>query len=498
MSRTYGVVKTLFALVFAVCVPLAGLAAHAPEPATVSVVMLSDIHFDPFHDPSKFAALRDAPVTAWAALLSKPDSATQPHAFVSLQEACRAKGIDTDWPLLASSLKAADHIPNDPLFVTLSGDLMAHAFKCRFETLAPSAGPAAYAEFAEKTIAFVSLELRLSFPHAPIYIALGNNDSGCGDYHETPDSDFLREVAKAVASDVPADDKAPVLRLFPHEGDYSVLLPKPMQQTRLIVLQDMFQSTRYKTCSGLTDVAPSKTQIAWLAQQLAGARNAGEHVWVMTHIPPGVDSYASFHHGNNVCSGDSPALFLSSEGMAKTLEQYGDTVRLIILAHTHNDEMRLLPASHGDAIPAKLVPSISPVHGNNPAFTVAEINPHTATLIDYSVYSAGNQTGIGTQWFLEYRYSTAYGLPNFSGASVRQLIADFAADSRGDDAKARDYQRFYAPGQSDITSSKLSRIWPGYICSMTVQTQAAFRSCVCGAQGSARSSSAISRSGSKQ
>lgn len=33
-----------------------------PEPHPVSVLMLSDLHFDPYRDPSKVSALRAAPV----------------------------------------------------------------------------------------------------------------------------------------------------------------------------------------------------------------------------------------------------------------------------------------------------------------------------------------------------------------------------------------------------------------------------------------------------
>ncbi len=484
MSCRRSGVTMLFVLVLSYCFSLAAIASAAPAPtraapANVPVVMLSDIHFDPFHDPSRFAALRGAPVTAWASLLRGPATAAQQARFASLQATCGPKGVDTDWALLASSLHAAARRPAAPRFVTVSGDLMAHAFKCRFQALAPSAGPAAYTEFAEKTVAFVALQLRLAFPHVPVYIALGNNDSACGDYHETPDSGFLHEVATSLAADVPKDERASLLRLFPEEGDYSVPLPKPMHQARLIVLQDLFQSAHYKTCSGTADPAPAKTQIEWLAQQLSRARRAGEHVWVMAHIPPGVDAYATFHHGNSVCAGASPALFLRSDAMAQTLEQYQDTIRLIVLAHTHNDEVRLLPASNGGAIPAKLVPSISPVHGNNPAFTVAQVDPRTASMVDYSVYSASNQTGIATQWPLEYRYSAAYGLPDFSGASVSRLVAGFAVNTTGDAAKVRDYQRFYAAGWSNKKGSSLPPIWAGYACSMTMQTGAAFRSCVC-------------------
>ena len=300
---SYRAVFTKMVLILLLVLPagFAGRAMAAAAPSTVPVVMLSDIHFDPFHDPAKFALLRTAAVSDWARVLSAPDSPTQAGDFAALQKTCKAKGVDTDWPLLASSLKAAQHEQNAPLFVTLSGDLMAHGFECRFQTLAHNGGPAinpdAYAPFAEKTVAFVALQLRLAFPHVPVYLALGNNDSGCGDYHETPGSGFLREVAKSVAQDVPPNERASVLRVFPEQGDYAVALPQPMQHTQLIVLQDIFQSSRYKTCGGAADSAAAKTQIAWLAQQLAEARNSGKQTWVMAHIPPGIDAYSTFRHG---------------------------------------------------------------------------------------------------------------------------------------------------------------------------------------------------------
>jgi sphingomyelin phosphodiesterase acid-like 3 len=474
--------KTLLILFLAMLAAASFGAAAATAPPTVPVVMMSDIHFDPFHDPAKFASLQTAPVSGWARVLSSPDSSTQADDFAALQKTCKAKGVDTDWPLLASSLKAAQHQQSAPLFVTLSGDLMAHDFECRFQTLAPKAGPAAYAAFAEKTVAFVALQLRLAFPRVPVYVALGNNDSGCGDYHETPGSGFLRAVAKSVAGDVPADERASVLSVFPEQGDYTVPLPKPMQSTRLVVLQDIFQSTRYKTCSGTADNTAAKTQIAWLAQKLAEARRSGEHVWVMAHIPPGVDAYSTFRHAADVCTSDSPALFLSSNGLAQVLSSYADVVRMVVLAHTHNDEMRLLGATGGPGIPAKLIPSISPVHGNNSAFVVAAVNLRTAVMTNYSVFTANNQTGVATTWSMEYRYSTTYGLPDFSAASVKQLIAAFAADAKGESASSRAYQSSYAPGESLILSVALETIWPGYVCSMSAADAASFRTCVCGSK----------------
>jgi len=130
----------------------------------------------------------------------------------------------------------------------------------------------------------------------------------------------------------------------------------------------------------------------------------------------------------NVCAGDAPTLFLSSDSLGSTLAEFGDVVQLAIFGHTHMDEMRLLePAKAqdgsgtGTAVALKMVPSISPVDGNNPSFVVARVNTATATLRDYRVIAASNQSGVDTKWTEEYAFGKAYAKPDFSASSVRFL-----------------------------------------------------------------------------
>src|SRR5580700_2198839 len=63
--------------------------------ATISALMVSDIHFDPFHDPAKAKQLADAPVGEWNAILAGAASTDAAAAFERLQKTCNAKGIDT-------------------------------------------------------------------------------------------------------------------------------------------------------------------------------------------------------------------------------------------------------------------------------------------------------------------------------------------------------------------------------------------------------------------
>jgi sphingomyelin phosphodiesterase acid-like 3 len=484
-------ITRLLPLLTALSLATPALHAQAHAAADVPVVMLSDVHLDPFHDPAKLPQLRKAPVTAWQAILDAPPSATQVADFTKLQSTCGARGIDTPNALLEGSLKAAHTQQPHPLFVTVSGDLMAHQFDCRFHTLAPEATPADYSAFAAKTVAFVALRLRQTFPATPIYLALGNNDSGCNDYREDPNSAYLQADATSFAADAisPANSAA-IKAEFSHYGDYNIALPIP--HTRLIVLQDIFESKKYTACNGTKTDDPTAAQTTWLRTQLTNARAAHEHVWVMAHIPPGVDAYTTFTRARNVCTGQKAEMFLSSEALAATITGFPDTIRLALFGHTHMDELRVYTSPDGTPIPGKLVPSITPVNGNNPAFTVAEVDPRTATLKDYTVFAATKPAtwDIAPTWHEEYRYSTTYNLPDLSGPSLAKLTTSFLADKTSSTAASLSYQRFYFVGDpiantgisGNLKAAAMQVVWPAYGCSITQATQAGFKACVCSAQ----------------
>jgi sphingomyelin phosphodiesterase acid-like 3 len=479
----------LFALLSLASLSAAPLSAAAQtlSPTTVPAFLLSDIHLDPFHDPAKFAALRDTPAASWAAILYAAPSPTQAADFDRLQSTCNAKGIDTPPALLASSLHAAQQQQPHPLFTTVSGDLLAHQFDCRFHTLAPTATNADYSAFASKTVAFIALQLRETFPGTPIYFALGNNDSGCKDYREDPDSAFLRADAASFSGDALAPaNRSAILHEFPQLGDYTITLPAPIEHTRLIVLQDIFGSKKYAACNGISSDDAATQQIVWLRAQLTAARAAHDHVWVMAHIPPGIDAYSTFSKHRNVCAGKDPEMFLATDALANTLSEFPDVIRLALFGHTHMDEFRAYTTPDG-TIPAKLVPSITPVNGNNPAFTLAAIEPSTATLQDYTVYSASNQTGVQTTWSEEYRFSTTYHLPDLSGPSLAKLTDSFVSDKSGASAASKAYQQFFYVGTPDaakgmsasMKAAAMQIVWPTYACAITHADATSFRNCAC-------------------
>jgi sphingomyelin phosphodiesterase acid-like 3 len=474
--------------VLAVCgVPGGNLAAGQTSRApvrrpTVSALMLSDIHFDPFHDPAKVQRLAEAPVSAWGGILAGPVSADQANAFAALQRRCGARGVDTPYSLLRSTLDAARREAPDARFVTVSGDLIAHGFGCRYAALVPGKTKGEYAAFVLKTVEYVTGELRGTFPGEAVYAALGNNDSGCGDYRLDGGSDFLAGVALSVIAGLPkSTNQTKEITDFTAGGNYSVMMAAPMRNTRLIVLDNIFMSSKYATCGGRQDTSVAAAQIAWLQKELAEARRHKQKVWVMGHIPPGVDIYSTFTKFRNVCGNDKPEMFLASDQLGEMLVRNADVVRLGIFGHTHMDELRLLEpegGAKGGGVAIKMVPSISPVSGNNPSFTVARVDPASATLVDYSVFSASNQTGLDMSWSKEYDYGQTYHQAAFSPAALEKLIAKFRADPDGKTDASRAYINDFFVGDN---SSLIKPLWPQYVCALSHSTGKGFAGCVCGA-----------------
>src|SRR5580658_8066792 len=270
------------------CLFLADFAALAqgrkPEGGeTIPALFVSDIHFEPFFDPGKVVRLAAAPVSGWKGILAGPASADREQRFAAIEESCHTRGEDTPFALLESSVQAMRSDAGGAKFVTVSGDLIAHAFQCKYGAVFPHAAPGDYRAFVEKTIDFVVEQLSGAFPGVPVYVALGNNDSDCGDYQLDANSEFLAATGKVMAADLPEAERKQAEVDFAVGGYFAARLP--IAHTRMLVLDDLFMARKYATCGGKPDAQAAADQIAWLKHQLDAARSEKEKVWLMAHIP---------------------------------------------------------------------------------------------------------------------------------------------------------------------------------------------------------------------
>jgi sphingomyelin phosphodiesterase acid-like 3 len=482
----------LSAAVAAVLFGLLGSGAAQTGP-TVPVVMLADLHFDPFHDPGKISRLAAAPIGQWDAILREPASPHQAEEFAATQAACKIRGEDAQYELVDSALAAAKAASPSARFVTVSGDYLVHKFECKYDnTIARSGGAsetslrAGSSAFAIKSVAFIMKKVEDTFPGLPVYITMGNNDVSCGNFevdeHDAMYAGTRAEVMKGLKGASPVEIRE-ATRTFESGGYYTVMMRPPMRNTRLIVVNDLYFSLPkyHYNCQGKEDFSGKQEQVAWLTQELAKAKKRGERVWVMGHIPTGIDSYNVLAKPKEVCSGKEEVdQAMADDTLERILTVQPNLIKFALFAHSHADEFRLLHASGGDRaadVPMKLVTSISSIDGNMPSFTIARVNPVSATLVDYAVYMSSNKTGIDAKWTFVYDFGDTYHVPDFSVKSEETLIEKFRSDPTGPDSEA--YRRFYYTG---TRLPWLDREWPSYVCMLDHGSAESYKACACPAK----------------
>jgi sphingomyelin phosphodiesterase acid-like 3 len=83
---------------------------------------------------------------------------------------------------------------------------------------------------------------------------------------------------------------------------------------------------------------------------------------------------------------------------------------------------------------------------------------------------------VDTHWTREYDFAEAFHEPDFSAASLENLIAKFAADPEAQTAASQSYIRNYYV--RDV-SAEIKAFWPQYSCALSNLTAESYRACVC-------------------
>lgn len=418
---------------------------------------VSDMHFDPFADRAIVPRLIAAPVEEWEAILR----ASHDTPFGRY-------GQDASFPLIASMLSAAQGPHYD--YVLNTGDDLAHKFHDAF--VAAGGSESEYAGFVTKTMRFVERLLQQSFPGVPVVAALGNNNSECGDYMLAPQSGMLA----AVGSDLPAVAAHRRARRDYAIGGYYAVPHPTVPHQEIVVLSDVFWSKNYVDRCNANGGDPGSAELAWLEWTLYRAKLAGGTVSLVMHIPPGIDAFAS--------RAECPAKITSfwqdayARRFLALIGAYKAQLRGAFAGHTHMDDFRVVADAAGEPVLAtRIAPAVSPIFGNNPAFTIFLYDRADGSIADYAAFDLSNLAkvapGVAAEWSLEYSFGRAYGLPRYDAAS----LADLAKRVRADETVRAAYTRYYAAGsaKSAITASN----WTVFACAQTALTPDAFAACAC-------------------
>jgi hypothetical protein len=453
----------LFAFVLLGSLLLAPRVAGAATPQRWLIV--SDVHFDPFSDPRIVGRLNAAPVERWRGIFAS----TRTAAFSNY-------GSDTNYPLLESALQGMNREVSDPDVVIVAGDFLAHDFQKKFQAATKLQDEPSYEAFVDKTIAFLASEFHVAFPRARFVPVIGNNDSYCGDYASTPNSPFLAHMAQAWKTAVAAPDANAWAAQFATGGYYS--LPLPIAGAQAVVLNDVFWSAKYANHCGEASADPGGDELTWLRRTLS-QNTAHRPVWVIGHIPVGVDVFSTLMKGMQG-SGDV-TMMLADPYNAALIALLGDprlNVVMSIVGHTHMNAFRVLgpDASHPVA-PMLLVPSISPVYNNNPAFTIADVDPQGAGIEDERVFVLQDLSLLAkggkrpAEWGREYDFGSVFGHGALDAAHL-----DGVEHTMFDDERVRmRFEEYYdsESGRAPITEAT----WRAYWCGNVALTATSFAAC---------------------
>ena len=116
-------------------------------------IAVSDLHFDPFCGAG--TSERTCGGTAGGVARILAEQAADRYG---------SYGRDTTWPLLESALDQMRAVEPDPAFLILTGDLLAHRFRSKFEASAANHGEGDYRAFVDKTVTFSRRKSGAAFP----------------------------------------------------------------------------------------------------------------------------------------------------------------------------------------------------------------------------------------------------------------------------------------------------------------------------------------------
>ena len=386
----------------------------APAAAAAGrLLVMSDIHFDPMAEPGLVDRLAAAEPAQWRAIFDSASS-QKPSRY----------GSDTNWPLLRSALQQTKRTLPRPALVLLPGDFLAHRFRDKFDAAAADHSDAAYRGFVRRTMQFLALQFERDFPATPILPALGNNDAACGDYRLQPGGPFLADtlpIVRALLAD--AGTEPGLAQAWTSYGNAEATV----DGLRILLANTIFFARNYQNrCGPQSGADPGRATLSWLQAELTAARRAHQPAWLVYHIPPGIDGYATWRKG--ACPDKIIPMWRGryAAPFADLMRRFGGTIRASFAGHTHMDDFRLI-GDHGRYFGFTLItPALSPIFGQNPAFRTVDFD-RAGTILDETTYGVTNlgeaDATIPLRWQVEYSFSDEWRLPRVDLPNLERLYA---------------------------------------------------------------------------
>jgi sphingomyelin phosphodiesterase acid-like 3 len=337
------------------------------------VLAFSDVHFNPLYDPTLVSELDAADHTQWDAIFKK-----------SLLTTPSLAGADTNYPLFTRALASLHQNLGSSPFVLYTGDLLGHGISYYYPLYSGNSDVTAMQKFTDKAVAFITQQIRAALGDIPVFFAVGNCDSYTG---YGPDSVFLGNTADSYYAQLlnGSIDHQTFTASFT-AGGYYVAEPKGTK-VMVIGLNTIQFSPLVQNSDGSENNATQvDAELAWFDTKLASAKAAGKKVWLLMHAPPGADEGSTAKTVS--ANGHLAAATMMWEpnyqaSFMKIVAKYPGVIAMTLAGHTHMDEFRIM--SPGNVV--EIVPGISPVFGNDPAFKVFSMDRTTLAPADFSSFN---------------------------------------------------------------------------------------------------------------
>ncbi|MES2002879.1 MAG: metallophosphoesterase [Bacteroidota bacterium] len=435
----------------------------------------SDLHFDPFSFQGITDTLLHSPVEQWAGIFEA----------AAKSQGLGGYGNDVNYNLFISAVQKMKRVNPHPDFIVMSGDFISHDFGLNFQSATGIYNSDTLFGFIRKTIGFVTSTIEKYFPGISLFPVLGNNDSYCGDYQGETSGIFFKQIAQMWYPLVKKNVNARAFReSFYNGGYYEARNPADSAHT-ILVLNTVLYSSSYDAlkypnyCSRSKPDSAGILQMAWLKNQLRRNRAQGKKVWILSHVPPGINAYAS-SGGPGSCTDNISGFWKDSLNQVylKLLASYKDVVQLTMAGHTHMDNFQLFLDSNYTAYNfIHLTPSISPIFNNNPAFQEISYIKGSAAWKDYTTWFLPDMgdTTHADPWQKEYSFGDIYGETMITAQSLKRAFLKIYLDT----ATRKNYMRFYNTGNTYQPAIN-GRNFLAYWCSIGYLNAAGYGDCACG------------------
>jgi len=396
---------------------------------------------------------------------------------------CDPRAADTKAPLFESLL--ADIACQEDAgfdFAVVTGDWLAHYYQ----------NPGQQA-LKKGVFGIPTQRLRAQFGADTLLIpALGNNDAYQGDYNVQPEGDFLRDVAALWRPLFPTaahlgtclDDQPPA-NLFEKSflaGGYYAFSNPYLPNNCTLVLNTTLLTADYLYAWRSNGPEAARQQLEWLAARLDEARDADKNVWVLMHVPPGADPWASAHHQGArmlLADGAGQGPDLASQ-LVTALAEHGDVIRAAFAGHTHDDSFALLRDANGDAAAwVHISPSVTPDHhSGRSAYQIFEYRHQVgrAVLENYVTRHLDFRPP-SPKWSQEYNWREAF-CHSQCDYDVESLAGVLEALEEPAGREEAEYRRFYAERDGASAPAIDEADWPYYLCAIGNLRKSDYAGCI--------------------